>query len=106
MYTEFVSKRRTKGYIMKNTQTRLNELLYNAYVAYRECIKYTNYANSIPSEDDLFEIYDRLGTEALHECKTWLAAYAVMTDLEIPVYELAKFEDDDFKYAFSTGALA
>ena len=90
-------KQRAKGNEMNDTQRKINRLLHNAFMAYKECINFTNHANEYSSEDEMFKIYDELSTEALHECRTWLEAWEIMTDIHIPVYELAKFKENDFE---------
>ena len=90
-------KQRAKGNEMNDTQRKINKLLHNAFTAYTECIHFTDRANEYPSEDKMFKIYDELSTEALHECRTWLEAWEIMTDIHMPVYELAKFKESDFE---------
>lgn len=79
------------------TQEKVNELLYNAWVAYRECIHYADLANEYPGEDEMFDIYERMAIDFMHEAQTWLKAWSVMTDIEMSVAELSKFKESDFE---------
>lgn len=78
-------------------QEKVNELLHNAWKAYNNMIQYAEWANEYPSENEMFDVYDSISMNYLSECRIWLKAWSVMTDIKMQIWELSKFEAEDFE---------
>ena len=101
MYTEFVSKGRTKGYIMyklvdnisKETVMTLTEAQHNVILKIREAntrmIHYQDQADlyrQAEHDEDMAKNYERWSEEMYTLCKGMLAAFRIMSeyDLSLP----------------------